>query len=246
MSATKINVLSLPTTLANGPGVISPTVIHDDQYAILVDAGLPNMAEAFKAALDEIGVPLPRLTHIVITHSDMDHIGSIAQLRADAPQKIEVLCHGAERKYVECDVPPIRLTQMEASLANTPEEHRPRMKALVESLKANYRLFRITVDQTVEDCDALPCGVEVITTPGHTPGHICLYVRELKTLIAGDAMNVEGGRLVSAPRFTQFDPAAYRQSMLKLTGYDIETVVCYHGGVYSENVNQRIKEIAKE
>jgi hypothetical protein len=34
------------------------------------------------------------------------------------------------------------------------------------------------------------------------------------------------------------------QSLKKLTQYDIEAVICYHGGLYREDVNRRIAELA--
>ena len=244
MSASQVKVLSLPATLANGPGILSPTVIFDDTAAILFDAGLPGMADTIRAEMEKAGVPFTRLTHIAITHSDTDHIGSVARLLADGPQKIQVVCHEAERKYVECDVPPLRLSQMEATIGNSPEELRPRMAELVASLKANYWRFKANVDRAVTDGDSLPCGVEVIYTPGHTPGHLCYYHRPSRTLVAGDMLNVEDGRLVGAPRFTMLDPEAWRRSAEKLTGVDVRTVVCYHGGVYDRDANGRIAELA--
>lgn len=245
MSTSTLKILSLPATLANGPGTLSPVLVYDEPHAILFDAGLPGMADAFKATLENAGAPLPRLTHIAITHSDTDHIGCVAALRAAAPQHIEVVCHEAEKKYVECDVPPIRMTQMEATISNLPEEHRARMEALVNSLRENYWRFKATVDRTVTDGDTLPCGVEAIYTPGHTPGHLCFYHRPSRTLIAGDALNVEDGKLVGAPRFTMFDPEAYKRSMSKLMAYDIETAVCYHGGCYQGDVKSVLAELAE-
>ena len=37
-----------------------------------------------------------------------------------------------------------------------------------------------------------------------------------------------------------------RQELWNEIGYDINTVICYHGGVYQDNVNQRLLELAKE
>jgi glyoxylase-like metal-dependent hydrolase (beta-lactamase superfamily II) len=34
------------------------------------------------------------------------------------------------------------------------------------------------------------------------------------------------------------------KSLKKLARYDIETVVCYHGGVYGDNPNKRLAELA--
>lgn len=241
--STQINVLSLPALLATGKDIIHPTLIHDDQHAILVDTGLPGMEPVLLEALEAAGLPLSRLTHIVLTHADMDHVGTLAALLSLAPQKIEVLCHAEEKPYVECDIPPLRLSQMECSLGNLNGERLQQMTALVNNLRANYRNLRAEVTRTVADGEALPCGAEVLYTPGHTPGHICLYIKESKTLIAGDILNVTDGQLLPAPDWFAYNREATRQSLIKLCGYDIETVVCFHGGEYRENVNLRIKEL---
>ncbi len=53
------------------------------------------------------------------------------------------------------------------------------------------------IDQTLEDRQELPYfgGIEVIHTPGHTPGHISLYVKRSKMLVAEDAMICSEGIL---------------------------------------------------
>lgn len=40
------------------------------------------------------------------------------------------------------------------------------------------------------------------------------------------------------------DIATAKKSLKKLTQYDIETVIYYHGGIYKDNVNQRLLELA--
>lgn len=240
---TQIRVLSLPATLANSPDIIHPTLIRDGQHAILIDTGLPGMAPAIAEALEAAGLPLSRLTHIVLTHADMDHVGALAALLSLTPQKIEVLCHAEEKPYVECDVPPLRLAQMECSLGNLTGERLTQMTTLVNNLRANYRNLRANVTRTVADGDALPCGAGVLFTPGHTPGHICLFIKESKTLIAGDMLNVTDEKLLPAPDWFAHNREAVRQSLVKLSGYDIETVICFHGGEFRENVNRRIGEL---
>ena len=112
------------------------------------------------------------------------------------------------------------------------------------TLRANYRKLRVKVTKAVEDGATLPCGAEVVYTPGHTAGHICLYLRDSRTLIAGDVLNVTDGALLPTPAFLVADPQALKATLLKLSGYDINTAVCYHGGVFSGDVSRRIKELA--
>ena len=56
---------------------------------------------------------------------------------------------------------------------------------------------KVSVDMAVADEEVLPyCGgITVIFTPGHTPGHICLYLNQSKILIAGDALVAVHGEL---------------------------------------------------
>lgn len=86
----------------------------------------------------------------------------------------------------------------------------------------------------------------MIFTPGHTPGHICLYLNQSKTLITGDALNVIDGQLVGPKAEFSSDIVLAKKSLKKLTHYDLETIICYHGGVYKDNINQRLLELACE
>jgi glyoxylase-like metal-dependent hydrolase (beta-lactamase superfamily II) len=59
-------------------------------------------------------------------------------------------------------------------------------------------------------------------------------------LITGDALNVSDGLLAGPnPAYTP-DVATALASLKKLAAYDIETVICYHGGVYRGDANRRI------
>lgn len=72
-------------------------------------------------------------------------------------------------------------------------------------------------------------GVEIIETPGHTPGHISVLDRAASVLVAGDAMNGSGGG-VAGPneRFTPDMDTAW-QSVATLAGYEYATAYFGHG-----------------
>jgi glyoxylase-like metal-dependent hydrolase (beta-lactamase superfamily II) len=120
------------------------------------------------------------------------------------------------------------------------------MKAAFLSQKFDYLDYTVTVDRTLEDGEELPfCGgITIIHVPGHTPGHICLYIRQSKTLVAGDALSAEGGKLGPLPNFASLDWRLALRSLDKLVGYDIDTVICYHGGVSKGHVRRSIAELS--
>ena len=83
-----------------------------------------------------------------------------------------------------------------------------------------------------------------MATPGHTPGHICLFLEKYKTLIAGDALNVVDGRLTGPNPQHAFDYDQAVSSLKKLVGFDIQKIICYHGGLYNKEPNSSIAILA--
>jgi glyoxylase-like metal-dependent hydrolase (beta-lactamase superfamily II) len=73
-------------------------------------------------------------------------------------------------------------------------------------------------------------GLDIIETPGHTPGHICVLDPVGGILVTGDATGSDGsGGLSGAnPQFTE-DLARANQSIRKLAGFDYEVVLVGHG-----------------
>lgn len=75
------------------------------------------------------------------------------------------------------------------------------------------------------------------------PGHISLYVRNEKTLIAGDALVVGNGKLCMAmPQFL-LNVQEAQDSIRSLLRYDIEKIICYHGGIYATDVMRSLNEV---
>ena len=237
-----VEMLKISADVMGKPSTIHPALIWDSETTILVDTGFPGQLPLIREAIEKAGFTFLKLNKIIITHHDMDHIGSLSSLVKELPEGIEVLAHLEEKPYIQGEKRPIKMAQLEARLDSLPDE----MKARFKNFKANFENLKTRVDKTLADGEELPCcgGITVIHTPGHTPGHICLYLKQSKTLIGGDALFVESGMLVQAPPSYNFDTDLSIKSIKKLTKYDIETVICYHGGLYKENVNQRIAELA--
>lgn len=72
-------------------------------------------------------------------------------------------------------------------------------------------------------------GLEIVATPGHTPGHIAVFDAGTRLLVAGDAVR-SGANGVEAPspQFTE-DMGTANESVKKLAGLDVDTILFGHG-----------------
>jgi glyoxylase-like metal-dependent hydrolase (beta-lactamase superfamily II) len=221
--AEHIEMLKLETS----NGVIYPTLLHDENHLILVDTGFPGQTEQFKTAFAEAGFEPDRLTGIVITHQDIDHIGCAAELIRLAPNA-EIMAHPEEAPYIDGSKTPVKLAALESRYDELDES----MKAVCDSMRRGFAKCRVEIGRLLNDGDVLPCcgGIEVIHSPGHTPGHICLFVRDAGVMIAGDALNITDGRLTGANPAYTLDAEPARQSETRLRSYPCKQIICYHGG----------------
>lgn len=222
--------------------MIHPTLIWDDNEVVLVDTGIPGQLTEIREAMDKAGVPFNKLSKVILTHQDIDHIGSLPEILKASDHKIEVLAHEEDKPYIEGDKTPIKMNpeRVAKMLESLPEEQRQKIQALLGTP------VTAKVDKTIEDGEVLPyCGgITVIFTPGHTPGHVSLYHHQTKTLITGDALVAANGELLGPSPQATPDMETALKSIKKFTKFDIETVICYHGGVYKENANKRLAELA--
>jgi glyoxylase-like metal-dependent hydrolase (beta-lactamase superfamily II) len=229
-----VYVLPIPRGSRGADGFLNLTLILDEQNGnTLVDAGLPGQAEVIGTTLAEAGIGVRDLSRIIFTHQDLDHVGSGAALvrQSDAT----VLAHPADSPHIEGSIRPLKFT-LEML------EQRPQMREVLE------RLEPVRVDKHLEDGDRLDLagGTRVIFTPGHTPGHLSLYLERPKVLVAGDALTAEGGHLNGPnPPFT-LDVGEAARSVRRLAELDVETIVCYHGGVVGDDANGQLRRVVQE
>ena len=103
-------------------------------------------------------------------------------------------------------------------------------------------LAPMTVDRLIEDGDVIQVGklrLETIHTPGHSPGHVCFYLREGGILFSGDHILGMGTSVVQPP---DGDMAQYVDSLRKLLKYDAQMICPGHGPVVRET-KRRMQEL---
>jgi glyoxylase-like metal-dependent hydrolase (beta-lactamase superfamily II) len=87
-------------------------------------------------------------------------------------------------------------------------------------------------------------GLRVITTPGHTPGHVCVFDPAGSLLILGDAMNNIDNKLAGPnPQYTA-DMAQAHLSVRKLAKLSFQRAVFGHGESIDKGASQAIAKLA--
>ncbi|MBT2654988.1 MBL fold metallo-hydrolase [Bacillus sp. ISL-18] len=213
-----IGFIELHSVVNNSPMVFRPTIIWDDKDVILIDTGYPGQLEAICDNLAKMRIG--KLTKIIITHQDYDHIGSLYEVISGFNHKIEVYAHELTKPYIQGE------------------------KKLI---KTGITVPVIQVDYTIADGQELPfCGgISVIFTPGHTPDHISLYHCATKTLITGDALTADQGQLHYPTKKFTLDMEQALQSITRFLDYEIDKVICFHGGVCKNQVKERLSDLAE-
>lgn len=217
-----------------------PVLFHDGISTMLVDTGLPWHLPALESAIESLGVHFSTLRGIMITHQDIDHISNARTLRKRSGAT--VMAHQGDIPYIQGERPLMKLNPalIASILAMIPESVREQAKAVYANPSS------VPVDQQVNDGEVIPvgAGVQVIHTPGHTPGHISLYVPSEELLIAGDSLRVEKGDLVGPNKSHTSDMVQAMDSVRKMARLKVDQVLCYHGGLFGPNAGHRIAEIA--
>lgn len=237
-----IQMLTLDVDMFGVQSKIHPTLLWDDAGATLVDAGFPGQFDQLKQAVTQAGVPFTQIKRVIITHQDWDHIGTLPAILSATNNEVELYAHTNEKPYLEGTIPYLKMTpeKITARLQSLPEEMRDKAAGIFANIPT------VLIHRTLITGDKLLFhgGIDIIHTPGHTPGHVCLYVKSHRLLIAGDQLRIENGCLVGpAEMYTPDMPTALK-SLKKLVNYDIDYIICYHGGMYGPKASAQIAELA--
>ncbi len=239
--AENIDMLEIRVNMMGRPSEIYPVLVRDKDSTVLIDTGFPGTLPLLRCETERIA-EFQRINTIILTHQDIDHIGNLSAIIKEAPGKVQVLCHEVEKPYIQGDKEPHKLGIFKTRMETMP----PEQKEIYGKMIAAFKTSVAKVDRTLTDGETLPfCGgMKVIYTPGHTIGHICLYFLQSRVLIAGDALHADNGRLVKPPSSSQYDQCLFEKSIGKLAELDIGKIVCFHGGLVLNNVNQRIGDLS--
>jgi glyoxylase-like metal-dependent hydrolase (beta-lactamase superfamily II) len=190
-------------------------VVGDDGLTI-IDASLAGSAAKVARQLRRNGYEPRDVKTILVTHAHPDHVGGLPELKAMTGAR--VLVGERDREVAEGLAPMVRPPRSEMS-------HLARLMTVGGSF-----LKGTPVDETLAVGDVVPVGggLQVLFTPGHSPGHVSFWQPEKRWLFCGDVMmNLRGLGLPFAAFTADMDEN--RRSVARLAELEPELVLFGHG-----------------
>lgn len=237
----RAEALKLMTRFEDQEIIVYPVLIEVEGKYFLTDCGYEESYDELIRLLGQKNLDVSQLAGILISHDDIDHIGSLYKLRQSNPE-LMVYASRIEEPSLSGQTKSERLVQAERLLEHIPEEQKSWALGFQTRLKA---IQRASVDKTLKDGDLIANEIMVIHTPGHTQGHLSFYVEQLKLLIASDAVVIENNELnIANPDFT-LDLHAAVKSVKRLATLDIEKMICYHGGIFRGDSKEHLRRLVR-
>nr|WP_238351054.1 MBL fold metallo-hydrolase [Kribbella shirazensis] len=214
-------------------------VIDAGSELVLLDAGIASTPESSTAPeLASLGLGLPDLTLVVNSHAHPDHMGGNAVLRRHSGARFAA--PALEAGWLEDN----------ERLVNELWGSDPDAMALSDAERSElFEMLdeRVRIDVLLRDGDRLPGErpLQVITTSGHSPGHIAVLDETSRTLFTFDDVQGRGrpyldSSLWLAPLYT--DVERYTNGLTRLLALDFDLLVPSHGDAIDATAGRKLIE----
>lgn len=217
--------------------------IKGDERTLVIDTGFnrPECENAIQAAFDELGV---KDADIFVTHLHSDHCGLAARF---ASRNSTIYTGEIDGEYINFEVGDLYWRWLEILF----DKHGfPRAK---EGRNTDYHPGKqYSLDKRVDftyvaEGDVLEYGgykLKAIMTPGHTPGHMCLYDEENKRLFSGDHILGTITPNITIELGVENPLGDYLKSLDKIDQLEVDHLMTTHGTPV-DDVHERIHELYK-
>ena len=228
-------------------GGVCAYLVRDREGYALIDSGMdiPSCEEALEAHLAALGASVSAIHTIVVTHGHADHAGQAPRLRQGSGAQVWLHTRDAPLVRHERPTGDADLDGLVAWLVHygfPPEEAEEARRAVDAGLGRTYLLEPDRLLEGGETFALGPYRFEVVWTPGHTPGHVCVYESTRRLLLSGDHLF---GRAAPNVRLMPYSPLdvirLYIESLRRVGALSAERGLPAHGEPF-----QRVAERAEQ
>jgi glyoxylase-like metal-dependent hydrolase (beta-lactamase superfamily II) len=201
--------------------------------ALLIDTGARGSWILLASGLASVGVSPTQVSLVTLTHSHPDHCGDLYRVVQETCALVAV--HVAEADFVSGK-----------ELAPNPFT-RPVQAGLIQPFLPLLYGKPVKVNHRLENDDLLPFSrkVQVVHTPGHTPGSICFFLPDSRLLVVGDILEYRFGRLRPPMDAVTQDPKQARASLKKLLGLDFDLMCFGHFRPIQEGARAALRQLVE-
>ncbi len=228
----RIHSIPAPQAFYTGPQAPNVFLVSDGGEGALIDSGFGD-GQSVRARLEYLGERKDvKLRYIVLTHHHFDHSSGAHRIRQASGAQI--VMHPQEERFLrdwQSDVPQdIDIPADQQAVAEQVQRFR-------------QQAAEAAPDVPIADGGMLSVGgltLEVVHTPGHTLGSVCVYLREERALFTGDTALGLGTVAISPPPYG--DMRLYLESLERLKGYDAALMLPGHGRAV-QDVGRKLQEL---
>jgi len=219
-------------------------LVKTPEKNLLIDTGFncDECYEALKAGLDELEIDVNK-TELFLTHLHSDHIGLCKRI---LPEGSKIYMSAADQDHLAMAIheggwdEKLQIYHKNGLSSEELEILRYTCPPVLYLPDGDFEA------QRVEDGDKIMIGeyeFTVIFTPGHTPGHCCLYLEEQGLIFLGDHLLFSITPNITFWQGFEDSLEQYRRSLEKLGKLEIKTPFPAHRECYGKDVPQRIEEL---
>lgn len=168
-------------------------ILVDKEGLFLIDTGLPSSVKLIQKAVSQAGRAVGDIHQVLMTHADGDHYGGLSGL-----QKITRLQALAN---------PLEAAAIRQGKSSRPLTPKGLVRILLALAAPFFKASPAAIDGYIKPGQVFPIlgGLQALSTPGHTPGHMSFYAAQPGILFAGDSINLKNGQPVPSTGANTWD-----------------------------------------